>query len=133
MANIMQHKLLAYSQITELGAISDGILKKQFLYCQIKWLARKETHNIIEIVMLRCHQLYTIKDAILCCDNSFNMLLRITKLDVMGHLLRIKVLLNLDEVFALDTNVAIYVYDLDGQRWLQCSCLSSEQIRCYIK
>ena len=110
---------------------TDAILQNKFMHTKIRHAIADNKHNSIELNILNLRRLTTIGEVIQRNNDSKNMLRRILKPEL-------KEMLNItDNIY---TGMPIpdkisheTIFDVNKNRWLRCSNISSRQIRLLIK
>jgi hypothetical protein len=110
---------------------TDAILQNKFMHTKIRHAIADNKHNSTELNILKLRRLTTIGEVIQRNNDSKNMLRRILKPEL-------KEMLNItDNIYAgmpiPDKISHETIFDVNKNRWLRCSNISSRQIRLLIK
>jgi hypothetical protein len=106
---------------------TDAILQNKFMHTKIRHAIADNKHNSTELNILKLRRLTTIGEVIQRNNDSKNMLRRILKPEL-------KEMLNItDNIYAgmpiPDKISHETIFDVNKNRWLRCSNISSRQIR----
>jgi hypothetical protein len=110
---------------------TDAILQNKFMHTKIRHAIADNKHNSTELNILKLRRLTTIGEVIQRNNDSKNMLRRILKPEL-------KEMLNItDNIYGgmpiADKISHETIFDVNKNRWLRCSNISSRQIRLLIK